>query len=251
MSDKYKPYSLFVPFVPNDFIEPIGMDPMGYDMDILVKCCRFSNAKAQSLIEENEKLKERNEDLSQDLRSQKEFASTDLVKENVILLAENEKLKSAQDNSVVEHVNRLLSLVAVKEENTALKEQLVICDKLIENRNEVLRALECPVHGECVQGALEKIAALRARLEVEKKLADSPSYSGLIHENANLAFKVQQLEKQIADAPMVWGHENNSRIWQLERSVECHNNGLDVYPQEYTAKLIRISKLDDKKVTNE
>lgn len=43
--------------------------------------------------------------------------------------------------------------------------QLKVCDQLIEDRNRILKAHPCPMHGDCVPYVLEKIAGLEADKE--------------------------------------------------------------------------------------
>lgn len=79
-----------------------------------------------------------------------------------------------------------------------LTEELRIADKLIESRNEVLKALECPAHGQCVPGAIEKVESLtkeNARLtgllkiakEMSEFYAESLRYNGAEKARAFLA----------------------------------------------------------------
>lgn len=60
---------------------------------------------------------------------------------------------------------------AWKKENEMLKAELAVADSLIEERNKVLAALECEVHGQCVPGALEKVEILKAEI---KELKTAP-----------------------------------------------------------------------------
>ncbi len=82
-----------------------------------------------------------------------------------------------------------VSVLVEKDNRIAeLEREADVSDKLIRERNRVLQALGCDVHGECVPGALEKVAELntlaRDRLELltlscqkvaelESKLAES------------------------------------------------------------------------------
>jgi len=59
---------------------------------------------------------------------------------------------------------------SLERRNGELERELKVSDKLIAERNRVLVALECDVHGPCVPGALEKIA------DINKRLEDSRSY---------------------------------------------------------------------------
>lgn len=61
-------------------------------------------------------------------------------------------------------VDLSISLNTLFQENAELKAALEIADKLIEERNRVLKELECDVHGQCVPGAIEKIRELKAAL---------------------------------------------------------------------------------------
>lgn len=54
----------------------------------------------------------------------------------------------------------------------AQAEEISLDDKLISNRNKVLAELECPIHEECVPGAIEQIRAMKAKIKAQESAID-------------------------------------------------------------------------------
>lgn len=67
--------------------------------------------------------------------------------------------------------------------------QLEVSDKLIESRNEILRELECEVHGECVPGALDKLRDLKEAVGTMRTMVDD-----LRHERSRLVRIIQNID---------------------------------------------------------
>lgn len=57
-----------------------------------------------------------------------------------------------------------VALKEVTEERDKAREELIIADKLIAERNRLLDILECREHGQCVPGAIEQVEKMREEL---------------------------------------------------------------------------------------
>lgn len=91
-----------------------------------------------------------------------------------------EKIRSRQElqnrlyrgvgiNPTPDDIDHLLAHIDALEARVEKAEaEITLDDKIIADRNLVLEALPCPVHGQCVPHAIDEIAKLRAALEATK-----------------------------------------------------------------------------------
>jgi len=63
------------------------------------------------------------------------------------------------------YLKALAELQALRNENQRLKDEIDIDNKLIDERNRILKEIPCPEHGNCVPHVIEEIRRMKAEIE--------------------------------------------------------------------------------------